>query len=420
MKYAVAAGHKLTADAAVEILKAGGNAVDAAIAAFLVSWVAEPCMTGGGGGAFATLFTETGRPVLFDFFCQTPLKKRPLEEVEFFPVEVHFSDLTEVFHVGKGSTAVPGNVAGVFALHQYFGRMAMEELVQPAIEHAKNGVVVNEFQRLDFELLHGILELDERGKEIFFPNGELIETGESIYLPRLADFLYCLGREGRDFFYKGEIAQKIASDYGASSGGYLNREDFENYEVIIRKPLKFNYKGNNILTNPLPSIGGSLIVLGLAQLVKFPVPASPLSIQHLEQLMEVLEKLDGQSRQPEDLNLALQKLFELPVISQNGISPKRGSTTHFNIIDQWGNAIALTSSLGEGCGYFVENTDIQLNNMLGESALLPNGFHSWMPNIRLSSMMSPTIILDEMGQIKAVMGSGGAGRIPSAILQVLH
>jgi len=420
MKYAIAAGHSLTAEAAVEILKAGGNAVDAAIAAFLVSWVAEPCMTGGGGGAFACLYTPTGQSFLFDFFCQTPLKKRPVEEVEFFPVEVHFTDFTEIFHVGKGSSAVPGNVAGVFALHEHFGSLPMKELVQPAIEHAKNGVVVNEFQRLDLELLRNILELDERAKEIFFAKGELVKVGETTHLPRLADFLDCLSREGRDLFYKGEIAQKIAADYQASNGGYLTLADFENYEVIVRKPLTFNYKGNTILTNSLPSIGGSLIVLGLAHLGKLPVPTRHLSEQHFKQLLAVLGKFDRQSRHVEDLFSALKDLFNFPANNQNGASQKRGSTTHFNILDQWGNAVALTSSLGEGCGYFVESADIHLNNMLGESALLPNGFHSWQINVRLSSMMAPTMVLDEEKQLKAVMGSGGASRIPSAILQVLH
>ena len=99
---------------------------------------------------------------------------------------------------------------------------------------------------------------------------------------------------------------------------------------------------------------------------------------------------------------------------------KWGSTTHFNVLDEHGNAASISSSNGEGCGHFVPETNIQLNNMLGEAALFPSGFHSWDPGVRISSMMSPTLVLDDQKQVKVVMGTGGAGRIPSAIMQVLH
>ena len=99
---------------------------------------------------------------------------------------------------------------------------------------------------------------------------------------------------------------------------------------------------------------------------------------------------------------------------------KNGSTTHFNIVDKYGNAVSLTSTNGEGCGSYIENTQVQLNNMLGESALVPEGFHNWKPNTRLSSMMAPTLVLDNQKEFKATLGSGGAGRIPSMMMQVLH
>ncbi|MFN7118422.1 MAG: gamma-glutamyltransferase, partial [Saprospiraceae bacterium] len=167
MNFAIAAGHEQTAQAAAEILKSGGNAVDAAIAALLMTWVAEPCLSSAGGGGFALVRTANGDTKLFDFFCQTPKARRPMSEVDFFPVVVNFGDAQETFHVGKGATATPGAVAGVFTLHQQYGSLPMRELVQPAITAAKEGVQVKDFQRFSFQLLEPILRLSEHGQKRF-------------------------------------------------------------------------------------------------------------------------------------------------------------------------------------------------------------------------------------------------------------
>lgn len=409
MNYAIAAGHDCTAQAAVEVLRAGGNAIDAAIAAYLMSWVAEPLMSSGGGGAFALVFTEKGDAKLFDFFCQTPRHKRPLPEVNFFPVEIDFGDIRETFHVGLGATAVPGAVAGVFALHQHYGSMPMKVLVQPAIQAAKDGVVVNDFQHFDFDLVKPIINLNERAKTIFCNGDQVKSVGEKIFMPQLADFLEFIAKEGQDGFYKGEIAQKIVQDYQLG-GGYLTLEDFERYEVILREPLIFPYHQKTILTNPLPSIGGSIIALTMSQMKKIAAAAHHLSADHINKLHNVFEAIDALGKSPQVLE---QAIFEL----QN---KQWGSTTHFNVADRFGNVVSLSTTIGEGSGYFVENTDIQLNNMLGEAALVPEGFHSWKPNTRLSSMMAPTIVLNEKKQPEMVLGTGGASRIPFAISQVLR
>lgn len=414
--YAISAGHEATAQAAIEILQGGGNAFDAAIAAFIASWVAEPCMSSAGGGAFANVFTKEGKSWLFDFFCQTPKQKQIPTAVDFFPIGVEFSGTTEIFHVGKGATGVPGAIAGVFELHQKLATMPMKELVQPAIEMAKSGVVINDFQFEDFDLLKSILELHPVGKSIFFKEDKLKPIGEKLYMPQKADFLEYMAKEGRDAFYQGEVAQKIVSDY-ENGGGYLSLADFRDYEVIIRKPLAFSYRKNTILTNPLPSTGGSIIALLLKYLEAQKLPNID-SEEYILQWASAFESIEKIGKRPTDLAKALLQLdkSKAPISS----TQKRGATTHFNILDRWGNAISLTSSNGEGSGYFVENTDIQLNNMLGEAALLPNGFHSWEQDVRLSSMMSPTMVLNENKEIEIILGSGGAGRIPGAIAQTLR
>lgn len=408
--FAVSSGHQLTTEAATDILKAGGNAVDAAVAAFFMTWVAEPCMSSAGGGGFANIYSSKGRARLYDFFCQTPKNKRPISEIDFYPVTVDFGDTTEEFQIGRGSTGVPGAIAGVFAMHDDFGTIPMRELVQPAIYAAKNGVQVVPFQHVDFQLLEPILAVEEKGRELFFKNGKLVEVGDETKMPALADFLDFLSKEGKNAFYKGEIAQKIVTDY-ESGGGFLNLEDFADYRVLIKKPLQFSYRDYSILTNPAPAYGGLLIEKSMQLIENELIEGDLFSYEHLKQLQKVFTQTEKYSRNP-------QELFAQ---DRNTIShSQRGNTTHFSIVDKDGNAVSLTASNGEGCGYFVENTDIQLNNMLGEAALLPAGFHSWEPDTRLPSMMSPTLVLDKMEKLFMVTGSSGAGRIAPAIAQTLH
>lgn len=409
MNFAIAAGHERTAQAASEILKLGGNAIDAAIAALMMAWVAEPCLSSAGGGGFALVRTANGDAKVFDFFCQTPQKRRPMSEVDFFPVLVNFGDAQETFHVGKGATAMPGAVAGIFALHQQHGSLPMHELAQPAILAAKEGVPVKDFQRFSFELLAPILKLSKHGEALYFQNDQIIPVGTILKLPQLADYLDYLSREGKNAFYQGEIAQQIVQDYQAN-GGFLTMADFEAYEVKIRQPLHFTYRDQIILTTPEPSIGGMLIQLVLQQLSKSNAFPDYRSAAYIESLHAAFSNVNAIDKTPEKLRAALQHWQQ----------QTWGSTTHFSIADRWGNIVSLTSSNGEGCGYFVKGTDIQLNNMLGEAVLMPKGFHSWQENVRLNSMMTPTIVLDKKLKPTVALGTGGASRIAFAIAQILH
>jgi gamma-glutamyltranspeptidase/glutathione hydrolase len=156
--YAVSSGHHRTTGAAQQVLDAGGNAVDAALAAFFMAWVAEPCMAGAGGGGFATVVTQAGEAKVYDFFCQTPFSKQVRNKIDFFPIEVDFGGTVETFHIGRASTGVPGAVAGAVRLHADLGYMPLPELVEPARRAALEGVRVNRFQQLDFQLLAPILQ----------------------------------------------------------------------------------------------------------------------------------------------------------------------------------------------------------------------------------------------------------------------
>ncbi len=402
-KGTIAAGHHATAQAAADILGIGGNAYDAAIAAFFASFIAEPCMSSAGGGAFANILTQTGESVLLDFFCQTPLHKRPISEIEFVPMTVNFGETTEVFHIGMGAIATPGMIAGMYYIHERWGSIPMRELVQPALDLARNGVVMNDFQFFDVSVLEPIMTKEEECRKIFYPDGQPLPVGQTLKMPAMADYLEHLVKEGKRAFYEGEFAEKTVAAC-RERGGFLSLQDFKQYEVIARQPLAIPYRGKTILTNPLPSIGGTLLGLlmrGLdSSFEQQPYQAfSPAHVQNLQAL------LDDTYRVKRDLDT---------------LAKKWGSTSHFNIVDKWGNAINTTMSNGEGCGFMAPDTNIMLNNMLGEASLLPNGFHTWEEDVRLSSMMSPTLVANAKGECEIAIGTGGGSRIPAAIAQVLH
>ncbi len=398
----IAAGHKKTAEAAGIILKDGGNAFDAAIAAFFASFINEPCMSSAGGGAFANILTAEGQSIFLDCFCQTPKRKRPISEVDFGPMVVNFGSTTETFHVGMGSIAVPGIIAGIYYIHEHFASRPMSVLIEPALELARKGVAINDFQFFDIRVLEAIMTKEEESRKIFYPDGKPIPVGSLLKMPAMADYLEFLVKEGKREFYEGEFGQRLVADSKAK-GGFLTEKDLLEYEVKVSRPLSFKYRDKTILTNPLPSMGGTLLGLVMRKLEKrYQQNYQAFSKEHIQTLQQVIDEVFRIERSVTNLN------------------KKWGSTSHFNIVDKQGNAINITMSNGEGCGYMVPGTNIMLNNMLGEASLLPNGFHSWTPDTRLSSMMAPTLVLDANGRFEIATGTGGASRIPAAIAQVLH
>lgn len=417
-QFAISAGHSKTLDAAKNILEGGGNAVDAAIAAYWVSFVSEPCMASAGAGGFAMIHDPGKLPVMLDFFCQTPQVKRPRHELDFYPVTVDFGTATEEFYIGLGAAAVPGAVAGLFKMHEKWATMPMKELTQQAINAGIEGVPLDNFQAYDFELLKEIMGQHSRGREIFFKDGIVKTEGDLIKMPHFSDFLDAITREGVDLFYKGEIAKHI-EEAGKDMGGMLTRSDLEHYQVLEKMPLFFDFNGNKVATCDFPSVGGMILALLLKELeTKYSRDIRFLSESHFQLVQDVF--IDVYGVKDHDSQLA-QRLI------QHGIKPQMQAqynqrstgTSHFSIVDKEGMACALTTSVGEGCGYMIPDTDMQLNNMLGEAALLPGGFHSWTPSQRLRSMMTPTICYTNDGVIRMVTGSGGAGRIPFALSQTI-
>lgn len=235
-----------------------------------------------------------------------------------------------------------------------------------------------------------------------------------------------LVRYGIKNFYEEDIAEQLVEDL--SEGGHLTLEDLKNYRVIAKQPLTINYRGYEILTNPPPSSGGTLIAFALKLLESLNLKEIEFgSRQHLQILAQVMCLTNKARKKDYDNYIYQEEIFQRFLDEQyletyqsqlNSTINKWGSTTHISVLDSEGNAASVTISNGEGSSYIVPGTGIMLNNMLGEADLNPLGFHQWECDRRISSMMSPTIVLKE-GTPELVLGSGGSNRIRTAILQVI-
>ena len=422
----IAAGHPKTAEAGQIIFDLGGNAFDAAAAAALASFVVESSLTTAAGGGFLLAHTQQNQNYLFDFFSQTPLLKKPRSELDFYPVEINFGDEIQTFHIGLGACATPGNLAGIFLIQQKLGILPFEVVAEPAIALARDGFTVDPYIARTWELLQPILLASAESRQIYAPQKMLLTSGQHCYMTDFAETLSEITRKGIDLFYHGEIAHQIAKDLNI--GGYLNGEDLAQYPVKIRQPLMVNYRGYQLLTNPPPSSGGALIAFALKLLEQFDLGNMTFySAQHLQLLAQVLSQtsqarkahFDACVHQPDAIAqfLCPSTLGPYQCEIQKTVN-KWGSTTHISVLDEDGNAASITTSNGEGSGYVIPNTGIMLNNMLGEADLNPLGFHQWDCNQRISSMMSPTMILKD-NKPEIVLGSGGSNRIRSAIFQVI-
>ena len=423
----IAAGHEATAQAGEDILRAGGNAYDAALAALATACVAEPVLASMAGGGFMLASPNDAKPVIYDFFVQTPSQKRPQNEIDFHEITADFGTTQQEFHIGMASAAVPGQIRGMFEIHKDLCSMPIKEIFAPAIKYAREGVKTNEFQAFLFTVVKAIFLTGDDLKTTFGSQKEpdkLTLAGEIVRQPALADFFETLAIEGPDLFYRGEIAQKISQDM--KDGGLLTARDFESYKVIKRKPLTMKYKDVLVEMNTPPSAGGTLVALGLKLLEDQALEnLEPGSEEHLMRLTAVLNKtIEARVA----LEAANHKDREAMVFDENfltqyrdkiiGTSKSPRGTTHLSVIDKDGNMAGITVSNGEGCHYVVPGTGVIMNNMMGEEDLNPGGFHAWTPNTRLSSMMNPTALLWPDGR-RASFGTGGSNRIRTAILQLI-
>lgn len=415
-KGVVAAGHTITVKAAADVLREGGNAFDAIVAAIVTATVPEFVFSSIGGGGFLMALPAGSRSaVCYDFFAQTPRRKRSEDEIEFYAIQADFGPAVQEFHIGAGSTAVPGIVPGIFAIHDDLATIPMTRLVEPAVEAAKKGVTVTDLHAYLYTIVSPILTATGQARRYFAPDGKTLGPGDIYKNHKVADLLDCLAREGARIFTEGEVAQAIVAQ-SQTHGGHLTPEDLRGYRVEKRTPLYRTYRGQHLFLNPAPAASGALIAFGLA-LLEGALPSAsapdPLVLARVMEETNSVRMARGQARHEivEDATIAAHlKALE-------GHTPATRGTTHISVIDAEGNAAAATITNGEGNGHIVDGCGFMLNNMLGEEDLNPHGFHLWKPNTRLSTMMAPTVIRSGEGQLTA-FGSGGSNRIRTAVLQV--
>ncbi len=387
MKGAVASGHPKTTEAAAYILRKGGNAFDAMVAAGFAATVAEPTLASLGGGGFLLVYkAETLEEVLYDFFVDTPGKDSDIATARLVPVDLHFKSTVQRFYIGMGSVAVPGTLKGLIECYHDLCSMEMEDLISPTLRYLDEGVEVTEEQIYQIEILKPILTFTEYGKEIFD-----ISHSRRLFNPLLREFLKNCSPESwiETFYCSG--AEALVEEV-RKAGGILTKRDMAEYKVFRRTPLGCSYRGFDIVTNPPPAMGGELICHALKFLSK-------------RDLSSVKEK--------DRVSLTVKAMEEMKRCK--GVF---AGTTHISILDAAGNAASMTFSNGTGSGCFFPGTGIMLNNMMGEDELHPKGLFSSHPGVRVNSMMSPTLIKRD-DRIYAILGSGGSKRIRTAMLQVI-
>ena len=415
MSGVVAAGHPLTAEAGAEVLRAGGNAVDAAVAAVLASFAVESPLTGFGAGGFMTI-GRGEETVLIDFFVAAPGKEGFERGEELVPVPVYFDEETvQTFYVGPASCGVPGTAAGLELALRRFGTAPMADLIGAGVKLAREGARVNAEQAYILKILWPIHERLAETRELYAPAGRPLGEGDVFRFPELADALERFGAEGAEPFYSGAVAAAL-SDFVVEHGGTLGASDLAGYEAIERRPIRVPFRGTEVLTNPPPSSGGILIAYSLGLLERLGERSGP------EQLVAAMgaanaarDEAFAEALYGDELHAALLDPGELDRVAAADLL---GSTTHISVLDREGMCAGVTCSNGSGSGVLVPGTGVILNNMLGEEDLNPLGFHAIAPGRRVPSMMAPTIVRRD-GEIELGLGSAGSNRIRSAIVQTV-
>jgi gamma-glutamyltranspeptidase / glutathione hydrolase len=410
VKGVVAAGHPLTAEAGARVLRDGGNAVDAAVGAMLTSFVAEPLLTGLGAGGYMLVAGGGEEPTLLDFFVQAPTDRRSANggdgsAAALQAIDVSFGDAAQVFYIGPASCGVYGAPAGVCAAVRRWGTVPLEDLVAPAARLAQEGVVLNAGQAYVAKILGDLLTSTPECAALWAPEGRILGEGELLHNPELGDALLLLGKEGAEPFYRGDVAAAVRAWLWAR-GGSLSTEDLAGYRAVEREPVKMGYRDREVLTNPPPSAGGTLLAYALALLNRGPTPPT------LRGVVEAMAAAQSE-RTPEFLDGLGEEGF-----LERFLATRLGATTHISVLDGTGYACSVTCTNGEGSGVVVPGTGMHLNNVMGEEDLNPFGFHRHPPGRRMPSMMAPSMVM-RGEQVELVLGSAGSNRIRSALLQTI-
>ena len=405
---ACASGDLHSAQAGAAILEAGGNAVDAAVAAGLMACITLPTMTSLGGGGILTLQVD-GRVTVCDCFAAIPgIKARRHGERQLDVVTVDFDGVRVDFQVRAPSMAVPGTVAGLWEVHLRHGKLPLAEVAAQAIEAGRRGYIATPSQTTAFKLLDEIFRMSPETWALVSNGDQVVQPGERIALPELADSIEQLVQEGPAAFYEGDIAAAIVE----ASEDWVTPEDLAAYQAQFREPLEGSYRGWSLHLPAMPSITGGMVVTALRALEEGGPLPRPFDTAAWGRIADAMER-GAAVRTPE----YEERLFEEGWLQSMLAACPGGNTMHISTADREGNLVAYTTTVGESAGCNAPGTGIVMNNFLGEEDILPAGALR-DPGRRMMTSMCP-VILHDGHERRLAVGSAGSARIKTAILQVI-
>jgi gamma-glutamyltranspeptidase/glutathione hydrolase len=444
----VVSSDSLATQVGVEILKKGGNAVDAAVAVGFALAVTYPQAGNIGGGGFMVIRMANGETVTIDF-----REKAPMKASENMFLDENGNFVPEKSQVGHLSVGVPGSVAGLLLALEKYGTMSRREVLKPAIELAEKGFIVNEGLANAFKNAFEHFKKFPSTMRYFSKNGQPYSAGDRLVQKDLGKVLKLIRDKGRDGFYKGKVADLIVEEM-KRGGGLITYEDLENYQPVLRKPVVGNYRGYEIISMGPPSSGGVCLIELLNILENFDLKKYGFGSSYtIHYLVEAMKRVYADRAEylgdPDFVQIPLDKLLSKEYAKElaseidtfyatpssriiRSVSPTSEGvhTTHYSVVDRWGNVVAVTTTINsyfgsmvavDGAGFFLNNEMDDFSAKPGapnQFGLLGSKANSIQPGKRMLSSMTPTIVLKN-GKPFLVLGSPGGSTIITSVLQVI-
>lgn len=441
----VVSAHPAASKVGLEILKKGGNAVDAAVAVQFALAVVFPSAGNLGGGGFMVYRSAAGDIASLDFREKAPGKA--FRDMYLDTAGNAIADKSLYGHLAAG---VPGSVDGMVQAHAKYGKLSWREVVQPALDLASNGFPVTESQARTFTRLQDDFKKYNPDKSYYIK--DQWNAGELWVQEDLANTLRLIRDKGREGFYAGEVAGHIEAEM-KSGGGLISKEDLKNYHSVWREPVVGNYKEYKVITMPPPSSGGIALLQLLNSVEPYPLKRWGLNSDSTVQVMVEAERRVYADRATHlgdpDFYKVPQKYLVMPLYSKYRMSdfnwdkaslssdiragevpPESEETTHFSVVDREGNAVAITTTLNGSYGsmVFVKGAGFLLNNEMDDFSVKPGSpnmygllggeANSIQPGKRMLSSMTPTI-LEKDGQLFMVVGTPGGSTIITSVFQTI-
>ncbi len=444
---AVASAHGLASEAGMQILRQGGNAFDAAVTMAMVLAVVEPYSSGLGGGGF-WLLQRAGddKPIMVD-----GRERAPLAAHRDMYLDSQGSVIEGASMNGALAAGIPGQIAALVHIQEKYGSLPLSRLLQPAILIARNGFPVDEIYRRLLGFRQDVIRQSVEARRIFLVDGDIPATGYLLKQPDLARTLELVAKHGRNGFYAGELAEKLAQGV-RDAGGIWSARDLQEYQVVEREPIQWQWRGLNITSATLPSSGGIVLAQIMNMLDQFE-DISLTDTQKIHVLIEAMRRAyrdravymgDSDhvgvnmaelvsrhyaSKQASDIDLTQATPSALldEAVNSRGNIMESDNTTHYSIIDSQGNRVSATLSINYpfGSGFVVPDTGVLLNNEMDDFSLrpgIPNAYgltggeaNAIASGKRMLSSMSPTFV--EGHDRLMIIGTPGGSRIITMVLQ---